>query len=236
MIRVVGPGAWSGIRIQIFYPSRIPDPGSNRHRIPDPQHCIFVKKHWERCFAGKLVLWASLLNSLAPESPRYPSPTEPPLPTCVLNTVSKEALIGQLFPTVTGNVTVFRFRIHFTPIPIPNRILLNTAPELETWKNNEKPAFHQCTWTTVKKGTFSPWSKQLLLCTITWVGHYFKQLYTDTVFQEHPEWPLGPKKSTFSTEKSGFQRTHNLWEFVYLSRSRSRLDSFVFLVLPLKHK
>jgi hypothetical protein len=32
------PGCSSWIRILIFYPSRIPDPGSKRHRIPDPQN------------------------------------------------------------------------------------------------------------------------------------------------------------------------------------------------------
>ncbi len=40
MIRVVHPG--SRIRILTFYLSRILDPGSKRHRIPDPdpQHCL----------------------------------------------------------------------------------------------------------------------------------------------------------------------------------------------------
>jgi hypothetical protein len=40
--RKYDPGCISRIRIQIFYPSRLPDPGvKKRHRIPDPdpQHC-----------------------------------------------------------------------------------------------------------------------------------------------------------------------------------------------------
>jgi hypothetical protein len=39
------PGCSSRIRILIFYPSRIPDPGVKRHRIPDPdpQHCMRIR-------------------------------------------------------------------------------------------------------------------------------------------------------------------------------------------------
>jgi hypothetical protein len=44
MIRVVYPGSKSQIRILIFYPSRIPDPGVKKARIsdPGPQHCLMV--------------------------------------------------------------------------------------------------------------------------------------------------------------------------------------------------
>ncbi len=40
MIRVVHPGFESRLRILIFHPFQIPDPGAKRHRIPDPQHCL----------------------------------------------------------------------------------------------------------------------------------------------------------------------------------------------------
>jgi len=36
--RKYDPSCSSRIRILTFSPSRIPDPGSKRHRIPDPQH------------------------------------------------------------------------------------------------------------------------------------------------------------------------------------------------------
>jgi hypothetical protein len=36
MIRVVHPGSGFRIRILIYYPSRIPDTGVNKARIPDP--------------------------------------------------------------------------------------------------------------------------------------------------------------------------------------------------------
>ncbi len=35
------------IRNMIFYPSRMPDPGSKKHRIPDPQHCSLRKVEWD---------------------------------------------------------------------------------------------------------------------------------------------------------------------------------------------
>jgi hypothetical protein len=41
--RKYDPGCSSRIRIPIFYPSRIPDPGSKRYRIPDPQHWSLVR-------------------------------------------------------------------------------------------------------------------------------------------------------------------------------------------------
>jgi len=46
--RKYDPGCSPGSRIRMltFYPSRIPDPGSERHRIPDPdpQLCFFTEK------------------------------------------------------------------------------------------------------------------------------------------------------------------------------------------------
>jgi hypothetical protein len=44
--RKYDPGCSSRIRVLTFYPSRIPDPGVKRHRIPDPdpQHCCLQGK------------------------------------------------------------------------------------------------------------------------------------------------------------------------------------------------
>jgi hypothetical protein len=39
--------------------------------------------------------------------------------------------INHLSRTVTGNVTVLRIRINFTPIPIPNRFQLNAVPDVD---------------------------------------------------------------------------------------------------------
>jgi hypothetical protein len=48
MIWDVHPG--SRIRILIFYPSRIPDPGVKGHRIPDPQH--YQNIYFFQCFGS----------------------------------------------------------------------------------------------------------------------------------------------------------------------------------------
>jgi hypothetical protein len=53
------PGCSSRIRILIFYPSRIPDPGVKRHPIPDPdpQHCwrpyLDARQRGLQCGAGE---------------------------------------------------------------------------------------------------------------------------------------------------------------------------------------
>ncbi len=44
--RKYNPGCSSWIRILIFYPSRIRDPGFKKARIPDPQHCMLAHSQW----------------------------------------------------------------------------------------------------------------------------------------------------------------------------------------------
>jgi hypothetical protein len=61
MTRVVHPGFGYQIRILIFYPSRIPEPGVKRHRIPD-----LYPQHWYRYYLTFMTVGRHLVISLKP--------------------------------------------------------------------------------------------------------------------------------------------------------------------------
>jgi hypothetical protein len=64
LIRDVYPGSESRIRILIFYPSRIPDPGVKKAPDPgaDPQHRLYVLSE-ERRIVLKVIMEARALSS-----------------------------------------------------------------------------------------------------------------------------------------------------------------------------